>query len=135
MSQQDVHGFRLEDRRGLPALLGELFQKMMDQQRNISRPQAKRRKPDGNDIKPVIKIFAEGAVGHRFFQIPIRRGDDPHIDFHILVAADPAEFTLLNHPQQLHLNRRRRIADLVEEDGSAIGDFEQAGLVRNGAGE
>ena len=40
-----------------------------------------------------------------------------------------------NTRRQLHLHGQRHFADFVEEDGAAVGDFEQAALVLVGAGE
>jgi hypothetical protein len=41
----------------------------------------------------------------------------------------------LQHAQELHLQRRRQIADLVEEDRAAIGGFEPSALGVDRAGE
>jgi hypothetical protein len=42
---------------------------------------------------------------------------------------------LLQHPEQLHLQRRRRVANLVEEYRSAVGLLEDALVIRHCAGE
>ena len=49
---------------------------------------------------------------------------------HLLEAADAPEPALLQHPQQLDLHHRAHLADLVEEHRAALGDLEQALLVR-----
>ena len=42
---------------------------------------------------------------------------------------------LLEHAQQLHLQRQRQLADLVEEERAAVGRLEETRLVADGAGE
>jgi hypothetical protein len=41
----------------------------------------------------------------------------------------------LQHPQQLGLHRERHFADFIEEQRTAIGEFETAGLVLECAGK
>ena len=62
-------------------------------------------------------------------QIAIRRGDDADVDANVRRAADPLEALLLEEPQQLGLQPRRHLADLVEEDRSAVGHLEQSFLL------
>ena len=50
-------------------------------------------------------------------------------------GADRNHLALLQHAQQLHLERRRHLADLVEEEGAAAGRREEPLLVPHGAGE
>ena len=52
-----------------------------------------------------------------------------------LGAADRHEHALLQDAQELHLERGRHVADLVHEEGAAVGDREEAGLVGDRAGE
>src|SRR5208337_3391349 len=65
----------------------------------------------------------------------IGRGDYARINFDRLRAADPLEGPLLQKTQQLGLNDRSQIADLVEQNGSALGRFEAAGFVLDRAGK
>ena len=64
------------------------------------------------------------------------RGDD-HADVGLdrLDAAEALELAELDHPQQLDLEVRREVADLVEEDRAAVGPFEAAELSLDGPGE
>ena len=52
-----------------------------------------------------------------------------------MVGADLLQLTGLEEPEQQALHAQRHLADLVEEDRAAIGDFELAGLVPIGARE
>ena len=50
-----------------------------------------------------------------------------------LLAPDPLELRVLQHPQQLDLGRRRQLADLVEEERAPVGQLEPAELALAGA--
>ena len=62
--------------------------------------------------------------------------DDPGVDRDRLAAADPLDHPLLQEAQQLDLERQRDVADLVEEQGAAMGELDLAlgGLDRAGEG-
>ena len=62
-------------------------------------------------------------------------GDDAHVDLDLAAAADALHRALLEHAQQLHLHVGRHVADLVEEQGAAIGLLELALVLGVGAGE
>src|SRR6185503_20274786 len=47
----------------------------------------------------------------------------------------PQHLALLDHAQELRLDRRRQLADLVEEDRAAVGGLDQAELLGRGSGE
>ena len=71
----------------------------------------------------------------RHLEIAVGRGDDAHVDADVLPSAEPGELAVLQHLQQLGLQRRAHLADLVEEHRPVIGELELAGLVLDGAGE
>jgi len=68
-------------------------------------------------------------------QISIRSGN--HADVHAdrPAATDPLEFVLLQHAQQHDLGLGGEFADLVEEDGSAVGQLEATLASLQGSGE
>src|SRR5690606_8884772 len=65
----------------------------------------------------------------------VRRGDEADIDLTRARVAEAADLRLLEHAQQLHLERARHLADLVEEQRAAGSDLEEARLVAIGARE
>jgi len=65
----------------------------------------------------------------------VRRGNDSHIDRLRPRRAEWAELALLHHTQQLDLEDRAGIANLVEKDGAAIGLLKAATAVLIGAAE
>ena len=52
-----------------------------------------------------------------------------------LLAADAPNDAVLEHAQQLRLQRQRHLGEFVEEERAAVRDLEQAGLVAVRAGE
>lgn len=90
---------------------------------------------DADDVEAVEQIFAKLAIGHSFLQILVGGGDDPHIHLHRLVAADPVELAIGQHPQQPGLHIQRHVANLVEKQGTAVGLLEAAVADVVGAGE
>ena len=65
----------------------------------------------------------------------MRRGNDPDIDLVGLHAAQGAHLALLQYPQELGLQGQGHVADLVKEQGAAVGRVEQAGAITVGAAE
>ncbi len=86
----------------------------------------KRRQLDREHVEPVVEIGPEGALVDPLLQVDIGRGDDAKIDFGDLVRSDWLDFALLQHAQQLDLQLQRHFADLVEEQGAAVGGPELA---------
>ena len=68
-------------------------------------------------------------------EIAVGRGDDAHVDLDAAPRADALDDLILQHAQQLGLQRRRQLADLVEEHRAAVGQLEPAALLRDRAGE
>ena len=68
-------------------------------------------------------------------EVAVGRGDHPDIDADVGGAAHALEALLLEEAQQLGLQRRRHLADFVEEDRPAVGGFEQAPLLHPRVGE
>ena len=62
-------------------------------------------------------------------------GDDAHVDRDVGVAADAAEGARLEHAQQLGLEPRSHLPDLVEEQRAAVGQLEQSLAELLGVGE
>jgi len=52
-----------------------------------------------------------------------------------IVPPHPLEALVLQHPEELRLERRPDVADLVKEHGPPVGDLELAALLLVGAGE
>ncbi|ALC15448.1 hypothetical protein DSOUD_0660 [Desulfuromonas soudanensis] len=90
---------------------------------------------DRDDLDPVIEVVAEGFIFHPLDEVLVGRRDDPHVDLDVLGAADAAEGALLEDSQELGLHAEVHVADLVEEDGPAVGGLEETLFHRLGVGE
>lgn len=85
--------------------------------------------------EPVVKIFAEIAGGHHRFQISVGGGDDAEGDFFRGVGTDGFDFLLLDGAEEFGLHGEGEVAEFIEEEGAAVGGFEDAFFVVCGAGE
>ena len=59
-------------------------------------------------------------------QVAVRGGQHADVDVDRLARADPLERFLLQHPQQLGLQRQIDLGDLVQQDRAAVGRLEAA---------
>ena len=80
---------------------------------------------DGHHVEPIIQVFAKAVASATSSQVPIARGDHPRVDKERLRVADPLEFALLQHAQQLDLQLGRGGIDLVEKNGAGVGRLER----------
>ena len=81
------------------------------------------------------QVFAEGALFDHFFEVAVGGADHADVDVDGLVITEPSDVAGFEDPQQFGLHREGKFADFVEEDGPAVGDFEQPGAGGIGAGE
>ena len=102
----------------------ELGDERLDQQRQVFLALAQRRQSEREDVQPVVEIFAQLALLHRRRRIDVGGGDHAHVDRLLGAPAQPPETAFLEDAEQLHLRRRRHLADLVEEQGAAIRQLE-----------
>jgi len=90
---------------------------------------------NGENVKAVIKVAAKGSLGDLFRKILIGGGDDANVHALGAIAAEAFEFLLLENAQKFGLEIERKIANFVEEERAAIGEFEAADFLADGAGE
>ena len=114
-------GLRRERADGLAVLHREHVEEVAREQRNVVAPLAQRRHAQPHDVQAVEEIFAEAPGSHVVFEIAVRRRDDSHVDRLHGRAADHRHRAFLHEAQQLRLHFERQLADLVEEDGAAVG--------------
>jgi hypothetical protein len=74
-------------------------------------------------------------IGDHAVQIAIGRGDQPYIDSFGLRTPEPLKLPFLQRAQQFRLELDRDIADLIQEQGAAVRQFEPARLGSESAGE
>ena len=74
-------------------------------------------------------------LGDAAFQVHVGRRDDARVHMDRSRRADRPHLALLQHAKQLDLQRRRRVADLVEEHGAAMRLLEHTLVVGDRTGE
>src|SRR5262245_21898434 len=125
---EDAHGRRRELADALVVLLVVLLQEMVDEEGDRVLALAQRRERDRHHVEPVVEVLAEAPVGDRLLEVAVRGRDDPGVDAHVALAAEPRELPVLQHLEQLGLQVRVHLADLVEEDRPVVGELELAEL-------
>lgn len=104
----------------------ELLQKPLGQQQDVIAPLPKGRKLDRNDIESVQEVLPKLSAIHHPRQVPMGRRHDAHVDRRVPIRPDRPDTAFLKGPEQLGLHRTRKVADLIQEQGSTIGLREQA---------
>ena len=107
----------------------------MRQDRDVLRPLAQRRDGDGHDLEPVVQIAAEGAGSDLLLEVRVGGGDDAHVHLDRLGPPDAHERAILEHAQDLRLQRQRHLADLVQKERAAVRQLELPRLALHGPRE
>ena len=110
-------------------------QEFIGERDEVALALAQRRQEDRHDADAVVEIGAKLAALDRVLKVLVGRADEAHVDLDRPHAADPFEFAFLQNAQQLDLEARRNVADLVEKQRAAVGEFEPALAQRLGARE
>ena len=105
--------------------IGRLAQKMIRQQRNVFRSLGQCGDLQIDHVQTVVEIFTKLVAGHHLRQIPVRGGNNTHINVDVAVTAQRANFPLLQHAQQFDLQRRGHVTNLVEEKCAALRRLKQ----------
>ena len=109
-----------------PVFAREAAQKMIRQDRDVIRAFAQRGHMHRKHVEAVIEILAKLALAHVRQQIAVRRRDDADIDLDGAAATDALELALLEHAQELRLQRQRNFAHLVEQERAVVRQLEAA---------
>src|SRR5215471_7902620 len=109
--------------------------KVMHEHRDIIRALTQWRHQDGKNVESVEQIAAELALRDRLAEITVGRGNHTNINPDRGAAANALELLFLEHAQQLDLYVRWKLADLVEEDRTAVGQFESSHALVRGPGK
>ena len=115
-----LQGRRLDARDGAAVRGGELLQEARDEPGDVLRVVLQGRHADVDDVQPVVEVFAERAVRHHLREVAVRRGDEPEVDGLLRRAAEAADGLRLDRAEKGDLRRHVDLADLVEEERSAV---------------
>ena len=120
---QQIHRLGRKTFYRLAITLGKALQKMASQQRDIFPPLTQRRNFNRHHVQAIVEILAKTSGIHLCGKIAMSRRNQPDINRDGLVAADTLNFALLNRTQQTNLHHRRDIANFIEKQRAAIGNF------------
>ena len=108
----------------------ELFRRRLQeafgQPRHVVAAFAQRRQAQAHHVEAMQQVGAEAAFGDQRFEVLVGGRDHAHVDADQFAPADAEELAFGQHAQQPRLQRQRHVADLVEEQGAAIGLLEAA---------
>ena len=127
-NQQVIRGRRDRANRLLIALV-ELREEVIAEQRDVFGPLAQRRHAQRDRVDAEVQVLAQAALTQRHLEVDVGRADQSEIDRDQAIAADRPILALLQHAQQLRLQVRRHLADLVEQQRAALRHLEQPDLV------
>ncbi len=115
--------------------VSEHVHKISHQQSQVFGALAQRRNRNWKHVQAIIQILPELVLRHHLSQVVMGCRDQPHVGANRLPAAQALEFMFLQHAQQLRLQLRGNIADLVQEQRAPVGRFKTAKPLRNRTGE
>ena len=118
-----------------PQATPDLHGEVAGQGRDVLPPLGERREVDGDHVEAIEQIHPEPARGRLPREVLGRGGEQAHVHAPGPPVADAADLALLQHAQQLRLERQRQLADLVEQQRAAVRLLEQARPVSRGARE
>src|SRR6266403_1597142 len=83
---------------------------------------------NAEDREPIIQVRAKRAGFDPMLEITVRGGDQPDIGPQRRGAAHPLVLPFLKHAEELRLDGRSQITDLVEEERAARRELEATAL-------
>src|SRR5438034_407393 len=113
----------------------EASDEVVRERRDVLAPRAERGQAHAHHVEAVVQVLAQLALRDRPLEVPVRRRDHPHVDRVRLGRADGTHLHLLEYAQELDLQPRRELGDLIEEDRPLVGATEESERVRDGARE
>ena len=123
-------GGRVREQRQVAALvlLGVLAHEGVGEQRGVALSAAKRRDLDDDFGEAVVEVLAEPALRDHGAQVLVGGAHHAHVDRDLLAAAQALDDAVLQEAQDLRLQRRRQVADLVEKERAAVRELDLAGV-------
>src|SRR5262249_55036001 len=124
MTGQTVN-HRRRNRESLPPIeLGVSFHKVVGEQRDLADTFAQGRYEHVNHIEAIVKILTEPSFGDSPLEVLVGCREHSDVDIQSRLATDSRELPILKHVQQLGLQRRMEIADLIQEYGPVMRGLE-----------
>ena len=96
----------------------------MDEVRNLFPPPGQGREVDGHHRQAVVEVLPEITLLDEALQIPVRCRDDPHVHLPGLGSPQAPDLSLLEGPEELHLQVRGKLSHLVQKEGPSVRGLE-----------
>src|SRR5215213_8731109 len=122
----------LESEAKLPAHAGE---ETIGQLRDVGHMVTKRGHVEDVNVETVVKILTEGPGRHLGLEVPIGGGNHPGFYCNWASRAQPDHLAVLQRAEELCLSRKRKLPDLVKEQGAPAGSLEGSLSGDRGTGE
>ena len=135
LPHEELQG-RLRQALAVDAQLARAFrQEVACERRDVLAPFTQRRKAQADHVDAVVEVLAKQALLHARLELLVRGGDHAHVRRERRVPADAVELAIGKHAQQACLQVLGHVADLVQEQGAALGLLETPAAHRLRAGE
>ena len=89
----------------------------------------------GDNGETVVKIVSHSPSSHCLFQVAVRRGDNSRMNVNLLQPPQMANLMLLQRSQELNLEERGHLADLIQEYGPSRRELKNSNPRLRGAGK
>src|ERR1700693_1734390 len=122
---------RRELERGASELGGTSAKEMFREDRNVFDPLSQRRQTQQNRADTEVEIAPEALLLDRGGQILMGRRDEPDVHLTIVHVAQTPEAPFFQDLEQLGLDLKVHVSDLVEKQRAAVRDLQQSDLSRD----
>jgi len=120
VAAQRLRGGARKSRQVAVVARGISLKEVLGQERDIVAAIAQRRDRHRDDVEAIVEILAEAPLPHGGAQVLIGGGHQAQVHLQG-PPAEPLDLPLLQHAQQLHLDVRRDLPDLVEKQRAPVG--------------
>ena len=115
---------RVKRGRSRPSRARDALDEVVEQQRDVLAALTQGGHLDGQHAQTVIQVRPELGFRRPVAQVAVGRRDDPDVHPARDRAADPLVLALLQHAEQLGLERRRDFGHFVQQQRAAVRQFE-----------
>ena len=135
MTQRRLLGEPTDSGKAAAIRLIVFVEESVQQRRNVLRALAERRNHNRDDVDPIEEVLAESTFADARLKIGVGCADDPGAESDRRLAADAVKLALFEQAQELCLESRSEIADLVQKKRALAGSFGIAEVTRLRTGE